>query len=406
MVRAAAVGPTLLVHLVVPCRSAVAQPDERLGQARELGAGERATRGAGGRGGTDRGWVALVWPPTILVATRGERWRSFVARADAGTPSPERIQMLRFVLSRVGQTLAVLFTASVLIFALMRLIPGDPVLMLLGDDFTEQAYQQLRARLGLDRSIVLQYLFWLRNVVQGDLGDSVLQHERVAILVWEALKPTVTLVVASLIAGVLIAVPSGIVAAMRKDTVWDYGSMGFAIFVYSMPGFWKGIILIWIFSVYFRWFPAMGYVSLWTNPWDGLWKLVLPALTLGTFFSGLVARIIRSSLLEVLEQDFIKAARAKGVRQAALVYRHALANALIPVVTVIGLQFGALLGGAVLTETVFAIPGMGRLTVNAILNRDYSVVQGTILVGVLLVVLVNLAVDLTYAFLNPKIRVT
>ena len=314
--------------------------------------------------------------------------------------------MLRFALSRLGQTLAVLFTASVIIFALMRLIPGDPVLMLLGDDFTEQAYQQLRARLGLDRSIVMQYVLWLRSVLQGDLGDSLLQHERVVVLVWEALKPTVVLVIASLITGVLIAVPSGIVAAMRKDTAWDYGSMGFAIFVYSMPGFWKGIVLIWIFSVYFRWFPAMGYVSPWVDPWDSVWKLILPAITLGTFFSGLVARIIRSSLLEVLEQDFIKAARAKGVRQAALVYRHALSNALIPVVTVIGLQFGALLGGAVLTETVFAIPGMGRLTVNAILNRDYSVVQGTILVGVLLVVLVNLAVDLTYAFLNPKIRVT
>ena len=314
--------------------------------------------------------------------------------------------MFRFVLSRVGQTLAVLFTASVIIFALMRLIPGDPVLMLLGDDFTQEAYQRLRARLGLDRSIVTQYVFWLRSVVQGDLGDSLLQHERVSVLVWDALKPTVTLVVASLVAGVLIAVPSGIVAAMKKDSAWDYGSMGFAIFVYSMPSFWKGIILIWIFSVHFRWFPAMGYVSPFADPWDALWKLVLPAITLGTFFSGLVARIIRSSLLEVLEQDYIKAARAKGVRQAALVYRHALSNALIPVVTIIGLQFGALLGGAVLTETVFAIPGMGRLTVNAILNRDYSVVQGTILVGVLLVVVVNLAVDLTYAFLNPKIRVT
>jgi peptide/nickel transport system permease protein len=210
---------------------------------------------------------------------------------------------------------------------------------------------------------------------------------------------------AFLLVGVLIAVPSGIVAAMRKDSAWDYGAMGFAIFVYSMPAFWKGIILIWIFSVHLRWFPAMGYVAPWSDLADGLWKLVLPAITLGTFFSGLVARIIRSSLLEVLEADYIKAARAKGVRQAALVYRHALSNALIPVVTVIGLQFGALLGGAVLTETVFAIPGMGRLTVNAILNRDYSVVQGTILAGVFLVVLVNLAVDLTYAFLNPRIRV-
>jgi len=314
--------------------------------------------------------------------------------------------MARFVLSRFGQTVAVLFTVSVIIFALMRMIPGDPVLMLLGDDFTQDAYQRMREKLGLDRSLVTQYVLWLRSVLQGDLGDSLLQHERVSLLVWQAFVPTLVLVVASLIVGMLIAVPSGIVAAMRKDSAWDYGSMGFAIFVYSMPGFWKGIILIWIFSVHLRWFPAMGYVAPWSDLAEGLWKLVLPAITLGTFFSGLVARIIRSSLLEVLEADYIKAARAKGVRQAALVYRHALSNALIPVVTVIGLQFGALLGGAVLTETVFAIPGMGRLTVNAILNRDYSVVQGTILAGVFFVVLVNLAVDLTYAFLNPKIRVT
>jgi peptide/nickel transport system permease protein len=314
-------------------------------------------------------------------------------------------EMLRFFLSRVGQTIAVLFTVSVIIFALMRMIPGDPILMMLGDDFTQEAYQRLKTKLGFDRSVVTQYAIWLSAMVRGDFGDSYLNHERVSRLVWDAFLPTVSLVVASLIVGVLIAVPSGIVAAMRKDSAWDWGSMGFAIFVYSMPGFWKGIVLIWIFSVHLRWFPAVGYVHPWDDFWNGMWKLVLPAITLGTFFSGLVARIIRSSLLEVLDQDYIKAARARGVRQAALVYRHALANALIPVVTVIGLQFGALLGGAVLTETVFGIPGMGRLTVAAILNRDYAVVQGAILVGVFAVVVVNLAVDLTYAFLNPRIRV-
>lgn len=313
--------------------------------------------------------------------------------------------MLRFVFSRVGQTVAVLFTVSVIIFTLMRLIPGDPVLMMLGDDFTQEAYRGLRAKLGFDRSIVTQYLIWLEAILRGDFGDSYLSHERVGRLVWDAFLPTLSLVLASMIVGVLVAVPSGIVAAMRKDSAWDWGSMGFAIFVYSMPSFWKGIVLIWIFSVHLRWFPAVGYVHPWEDFWNGMWKLVLPAVTLGTFFSGLVARIIRSSLLEVLDQDYIKAARARGVRQAALVYRHALANALIPVVTVIGLQFGALLGGAVLTETVFGIPGMGRLTVSAILNRDYVVVQGTILVGVFAVVIVNLAVDLTYAFLNPRIRV-
>jgi peptide/nickel transport system permease protein len=313
--------------------------------------------------------------------------------------------MVRFFLSRVAQTLAVLFTVSVIIFALMRLIPGDPILMMLGDDFSQDAYRRLQAKLGFDRSVVMQYLIWLGNILRGDFGDSYLNQEPVWRLVWEAFQPTLVLVVASLLVGVFIALPSGIIAAMRKNSAWDWGSMGFAIFVYSMPGFWKGIVLIWIFSVYLGWFPAVGYVAPWQDFWNSMWRLVLPAITLGTFFSGLVARIVRSSLLEVLDQDYIKAARARGVRQASLVYRHGLANALIPVVTVIGLQFGALLGGAVLTETVFGIPGMGRLTVAAILNRDYAVVQGAILVGVFAVVIVNLAVDLTYAFLNPRIRV-
>jgi peptide/nickel transport system permease protein len=313
--------------------------------------------------------------------------------------------VFRFFLSRVGQTVAVLFTVSVIIFVLMRLIPGDPILMMLGDDFTQAAYDRLRGQLGFDRSVVTQYFIWLGAILRGDFGDSYLNHERVAKLVWDAFLPTLSLVVASLIVGILVAVPSGIVAAMRKDSAWDWGSMGFAIFVYSMPSFWKGIVLIWIFSVHLRWFPAVGYVHPWDDFWNGLWKLVLPAITLGTFFSGLVARIIRSSLLEVLDKDYIKAARARGVWQAALVYRHALANALIPVVTVIGLQFGALLGGAVLTETVFGIPGLGRLTVAAILNRDYAIVQGAILVGVFAVVVVNLAVDLMYGFLDPRIRV-
>jgi peptide/nickel transport system permease protein len=313
--------------------------------------------------------------------------------------------MIRFVFSRLGQTAAVLATVSVIIFVLMRLVPGDPVLMMLGDDFTQDAYQRLRAQLGLDRSVVVQYLIWLWHVLRGDLGVSFLNHEPVGRLVWEAFLPTLSLVVASLVVGVLIAVPSGLVAAMRKDSPWDWGSMGFAILVYSMPSFWKGIVLIWVFSVALGWFPAMGYVHPWEDLRGALWRLALPALTLGTFFSGLVARIIRSSLLEVLDQDYIKAARARGVRRVPLVYRHALSNALIPVVTVIGLQFGTLLGGAVLTETVFSIPGLGRLTVTAILGRDYAVVQGAILLGVLAVVVVNLLVDVAYAFLNPRIRV-
>jgi peptide/nickel transport system permease protein len=300
----------------------------------------------------------------------------------------------------------VLLVVSVVVFALIRLIPGDPVYTMLGPEYTEQAYRDLREKLGLDRSLARQYVAWIGDVLRGDLGYSYIKHEAVSVLVHDAFLPTLALVVASVLIGLAVAVPSGIVAAMRKDSPWDYGSMGFAIFMYSMPSFWKGIVLIWLFSVGLGWFPAMGYAHPWVTPAEGLWKLALPGLTLGTFFSGLVARIIRSSLLEVLDQDYIKAARARGVRQAALVGKHALANALIPVVTVIGLQFGTLLGGAVLTETVFAIPGMGRLTVTAILDRDYQVVQAAILTSVFFVVVVNVVVDVTYAFLNPRIRVT
>jgi peptide/nickel transport system permease protein len=314
--------------------------------------------------------------------------------------------VFRFLLRRLGQTLAVLVMVSLIVFFLIRLIPGDPVMTMLGNEYTDQAYRELRAKLGLDRPIPVQYAMWLRDLARGDLGYSNVLHEEVRILVHDAFLPTLSLVLASVLVGLLIAVPSGIIAAMRKDGPWDYGSMGFAIFMYSMPSFWKGIVLIWVFSVYLGWFPAMGYAHPWVDFREAAWKLALPAITLGTFFSGFVARIIRSSLLEVLGQDYIKAARAKGVRQAALVYRHALANALIPVVTVVGLQFGTLLGGAVLTETVFAIPGMGRLTVGAILNRDYQLVQAAILTGVVFVIAVNLVVDVLYAFLNPRIRVT
>jgi peptide/nickel transport system permease protein len=310
-----------------------------------------------------------------------------------------------FVLRRLGQTLLVLGIASVIIFVLMRLIPGDPIQIIMGSEYSPQAEAELRQRLGLDRPIFVQYLRWIGNVLRGEFGYSYINHERVSILLWDAFIPTLLLVIGTTIVGLLIALPSGIIAAIKKDSAWDYGSMGFAILVYSMPSFWKGILLIWIFGVYLRWFPTMGYVHPWDNFGESLWKLTLPSLTLGTFFSGLVARITRSSLLEVLDQDYIKAARARGVRQMLLVAKHALRNALIPVVTVIGLQFGTLLGGAVLTETVFTIPGMGRLTVTAILNRDYQIVQGAVLLGVIFVVVVNLLVDLAYAFLHPKIRV-
>ncbi len=227
--------------------------------------------------------------------------------------------MYRFILRRIGQSVVVLFIVSVLVFSMMRWIPGDPVVVLLGDEYSPEAHARLQKELGLDKPIVFQYLIWIRNIFQGDFGYSYINHTPVSSLLYDAMLPTLSLVIGTLIVGVLIALPSGMLAAVKRDSPLDYFSMGFAIVGYSMPSFWKGILLIWFFAVTLRWFPSMGYVHPWDSPGEGLWRLALPSLTLGTFFAGLVARITRSSLLEVLEQDYIKAARAKGVRQMALV---------------------------------------------------------------------------------------
>ena len=312
--------------------------------------------------------------------------------------------MLRFILKRLGHSLFVLFIVSIVVCFMMRLIPGDPILVILGDEYSPETYNQMQRDLGLDRPIIMQYLYWIGNVLRGDFGYSYFTRKPVSTLLAQALPPTLALVTGTLIVGVLIALPSGILAAVKRNTKWDFLSMGFAIVGYSMPSFWKGILLIWGFAVLLNWFPTMGYAPLSEDFGKGLWYLVLPSLTLGTFFAGLVARMTRSSLLEVLDREYIKAAKAKGVHETALVYKHAMRNAMIPIVTVIGLQFGELLGGAVLTETVFSIPGMGRLIINSILNREYHVVQAAVLVGVIFFVGVNLIVDVLYGVLNPKIR--
>jgi len=288
---------------------------------------------------------------------------------------------------------------------MMRLIPGDPILIILGDEYDPEIYEEMRRELVFDKPIVMQYFYWMANILRGDFGYSYQSKKKVRTLLKQALPPTLALVTGTFIVGMLIALPSGILAAVRRDSPLDYFSMGFAIVGYSMPSFWKGIILIWIFAVLLGWFPSMGWVPPWENLGQCLYHLTLPSLTLGTFFAGLVARITRSSLLEVLDREYIKAAKAKGVREGVLVYKHALRNALIPIVTVVGLQSGQLLGGAVLTETVFSIPGMGRLIVASILNREYQVVQAAVLVGVVFFVTINLIVDVIYGFLNPKIRV-
>ncbi|MEE8301326.1 MAG: ABC transporter permease, partial [Candidatus Tectomicrobia bacterium] len=267
--------------------------------------------------------------------------------------------MYRFILRRLGHSLIVLVIVSIVVCYMMRFIPGDVVLIIMGDEFDQETYDRIYHDLLLDKPYHMQYFYWIWNILHGDFGYSYVSHKEVGTLLGQALPPTLMLVTGTLIVGLLIALPSGIMAAVRRNSKLDYLSMGFAIAGYSMPSFWKGIILIWVFAVLLGWFPTMGYVPIWEDFAKGLWHLTLPSLTLGTFFAGLVARITRSSLLEVLDHDYIKAAKAKGVGETALVYKHALRNALIPIVTVIGLQFGQLLSGAILTETVFSIPGMG-----------------------------------------------
>ena len=312
--------------------------------------------------------------------------------------------MYRFILRRLGHSLIVLVIVSIVVCYMMRFIPGDVVLIIMGYEFDQETYDRIYHDLLLDKPYYMQYFYWIWNILHGDFGYSYVSHKEVGTLLGQALPPTLMLVTGTLIVGLLIALPSGILAAVRRNSKLDYLSMGFAIVGYSMPSFWKGIILIWVFAVLLGWFPTMGYVPIWEDFAKGLWHLTLPSLTLGTFFAGLVARITRSSLLEVLDHDYIKAAKAKGVRESVLVYKHALRNALIPIITVIGLQFGQLLSGAVLTETVFSIPGMGRLIVTSILNREHHVVQAAVMVGVVFFVVVNLLVDVIYGFLNPKIR--
>ncbi len=313
--------------------------------------------------------------------------------------------MLQFALRRLLHTVILLFLISVFVFGMMKLAPGDPVTVMLGSDYNPQAYARLRAELGLDRSVPEQYLIWVSRFVRGNWGYSYISGARVSrMILRDALPVTLILSFWSLLFALIIAVPSGIVAALKRNTWVDYTGMGLAIFFNSFPSFYLGIVLIWIFGVTWGWFPTMGYVSPLDDPWQSFTHMVLPAFTLGAWYAGLIARITRSSLVDVLNQGYVKAARAKGVRGPAVVYKHAMRNVMIPVVTVVGLQLGGMLRGAVMTETVFALPGIGRLVTIAVLNREYHLVQATVMVIAVMFIFVNLLVDLLYRYLNPRVR--
>ncbi|TWI52865.1 ABC transporter permease [Halalkalibacter nanhaiisediminis] len=310
--------------------------------------------------------------------------------------------MFTFIVRRLIQTIPVLIGVTILTFSLMHLIPGDPAQILAGESASPQQIEQMRERLGLNDPIPVQYFTYLGNALQGDLGDSIRSGRAVTEEISSRFWVTVELAIYSTILSVFIGLIAGIISATKRYTLSDTLIMIVALFGLSMPNFWLGLMLIQWFAIGMDigpintgWFSASG--------WGSWQQVVLPVLTLGTAGAAIVARMTRSSMLEVIDQDYIRTARAKGVKQRVVIYRHALKNALIPVVTVVGLQFGALLGGAVLTETVFAINGLGRLIIDAIRARDFPVVQGTVLVFSLLFVLVNLLVDIAYRLLNKRI---
>ncbi|MCL0081968.1 ABC transporter permease [Dehalococcoidia bacterium] len=308
--------------------------------------------------------------------------------------------MLTYVIRRMGLMVFILLGVSVITFSMMHFVPGDPAEMIAmeryGEEITAETIAHVRAELGLDQPVYIQYFRWLTNVLQGDLGYSFRTDRPVLDEILTRLPATVQLALAGMLVALLIAIPVGIVSATRQYSAVDNISMFGALLGVSIPNFWLGLLLILFFSLYLGWLPVFGR--------GGIEHLILPALTLGTGMAAITTRLIRSSMLEVLGQDYIRAARAKGLKEKAVIYKHALKNALIPVVTIVGLQFASLLEGAVIAEVIFAWPGIGRLLVDSIFARDFVLIQGCILFIAATFVLVNLLVDIFYTYLDPKIH--
>jgi len=302
----------------------------------------------------------------------------------------------RYVLHRLALALLTLGGVTVVIFLLIRLIPGDPARIIAGLLASDDEVRRLRVELGLTQPLYLQYLIFFTGLLHGNLGLSAATRAPVLEEIALRLRPTVLLAVSSIAVATLVGLAAGIISATRRYSILDYLAMTLAVLGVSIPVFWLGLMLMLLFAVYLHWLPAGGYGT--------LASFILPTIALAAFSTGIIARMTRSSLLETLSQDYVRTARAKGVPRHGVVLRHALKNALIPVLTVIGLQFGTLLGGAVLTETTFAWPGMGRLLVNSILSRDYPVIQGIVLTFATMFAGVNLLVDLLYAYVDPRIH--
>jgi peptide/nickel transport system permease protein len=312
--------------------------------------------------------------------------------------------MLGFILRRIISTIPVMGIVALFVFSLLYIAPGDPAVVIAGDQATPQDVERIRIALGLDRPFLERFGEWSWRILHGDLGTSMFTGMPVTQLIGQRLEPTLSLMVITLILSIIIAVPMGVVAAWKAGSWIDRSLMGFAVFGFSVPVFVVGYVLAYVFALELELLPVQGYTPLSAGIWPWFENLILPSIALGCVYIALIARITRASMLEVLQHDYIRTARAKGLGQSPILFLHALKNAAIPIVTVIGIGMALLIGGAVVTESVFAIPGLGRLTIDAILRRDYPVIQGIVLLFSFIYVLVNLIVDLIYTVLDPRIR--
>ncbi|CAI8904298.1 ABC transporter permease [Brevibacillus sp. BC25] len=309
-----------------------------------------------------------------------------------------------YLLKRVVSLLPVLLVVAVVDFIIIHLTPGDPASVILGAQATEEELAKLREQLGLNLPIYIRFFEWIGGLLQGDLGWSIFMDKPVTEAIWEHLGPTLSLTIMAEIIAILFAIPLGVMAANRRGTWMDQSFMTFALLGISLPSFWIGLNLILLFAVQLNWLPAAGYQPMSNGLLNHFKYLIMPAISLGIMQGALIARMTRSSMLEVLNENYIRTAEAKGLKMWIVTYKHALRNAFIPILTVIGLSFATLIGGAVVTETVFNIPGIGKLIVNSVLRRDYEVIQGTVLMIATAYVLINLIVDLLYAYIDPRVR--
>ncbi|WP_028135573.1 ABC transporter permease [Bradyrhizobium japonicum] len=312
--------------------------------------------------------------------------------------------MLSYILRRIVATLPVMAIVALFVFSLLYIAPGDPAVVIAGDQASPEDVERIRQSLGLDRPFLIQFGSWVWRILHGDLGTSIFTNLPVSAMIGQRLGPTLSLMIVTLLLTIVVAVPLGVVAAWKAGSLIDRVIMGFAVFGFSLPVFVVGYMLAYIFALELEWLPVQGYTPLNQGFWPWLENLILPAIALGCVYIALVARITRAAMLEVLQQDYIRTARAKGLGQGGILFIHALKNAAVPIVTVIGIGIALLIGGAVVTESVFAIPGLGRLTIDAILRRDYPVIQGIVLLFSFVYVLVNLMIDVIYTLVDPRIR--